>query len=188
MYNNSVARASSPTPSPDCHPLTSLLAPRSHRSEGPPSPKSAGSPRVRAGGDTLPIRARPLLILVLDGERSSIPFAIVAPTTATITTTTLLSLRSSRPVSVFSRSHTEIRAAMKATVRAGGSLAGNTHESLPLKYRSGFLRARQRIAIPAYTQACLIDLLGLCFCGIPRKARYATGGNRMRINPSVTRV
>lgn len=31
-------------------------------------------------------------------------------------------------------------------------------------------RARQRIAIPAYTRACLIDLLGLCFCGISGKS------------------
>lgn len=79
MYNNSVGHASNGTLSrlPSLCRLFSPLFTR--RSQGPPSPKSAGSPRVRAG-DTSPIRARPLLILVLDGERSSILFATVART------------------------------------------------------------------------------------------------------------
>lgn len=107
-YNNSVARATSGT-------LFLSLARSLPRSPaGPISSKSAGSPRVRAG-DTSPIRACLLLILVLDGERSSIPFATLA---------LLFSLRSSRLVSVFSRSRTEIRAAMKAAAVAAGGGRG----------------------------------------------------------------
>lgn len=79
--------------------------------------------------------------------------------------------------SVFSRSRTEISCGDEGGREV--SLAGNTHKSLPLKYRSGFLRARQRIAIPAYTQACLIDLLDLCFCGgFPGSPPPRLAGNR----------
>jgi len=137
-------------------PLSSLFAPVHSPSEGPPSPKSTGSPRIRVG-DTSPIRARPLLIFVLDGEWSSILFATV-----------VLTLLSSFHLGIFARARKFTCNNEKAARRgAGREIVSEAHEPLPLKYCSGFLRARQRIAIPAYTQACLIDLLDLCFCGIP---------------------
>lgn len=119
-YNNSVARASSDTLlSPRRPPL--LSPPRSPRPRfrppvgGPPSRKSAGSPRVRAR-DTSPIRARPLLIPVLDGETVVHPLRRRRTTPSSPSPPPPSFVHLGSP-SRFWCSRTEIRAATKAARR-----------------------------------------------------------------------